>query len=354
MLYKYPQAEYPYARLVAENRPRGAGQPEYELVDTGVLDGDRYFDVCVEYAQAGPDDNLDAGHRRESRPGRCRARLVPQLWYRNTWRWQKFRARSNADVRRRGGLSRLAPGTQRLLICMSTAKRADLLFSQRQPTTRSCRNDTPSSGFWKDAFHERIVKSAPRSRSIQRRLAAPRPASGILGFSLEVAARSGCAWRLTKRQASAATIRKTSTCRSRPGCARRMSFTRNCGKWAGRTRARYSGRRFAGMIWSKQYFHFDVPRWLAGQCGPPTQASFERELGRNRDSVPSQRCRDLSRCRRVGISVVCGLGPRLSLHSARADLDPVFGEVAARCYSRASGTCIRTGRCRPTSWHSAM
>src|SRR5690242_9363719 len=87
-LYKYPQAEFPYARLVEENRWRGRGAPEFELVDTGVFDQDRYFDVVVEYAKAEIDDILIRVSVTNRGPEAAECHLLPTLWFRNTWSWE--------------------------------------------------------------------------------------------------------------------------------------------------------------------------------------------------------------------------------------------------------------------------
>src|SRR3974377_1016955 len=86
-LYKYPQAAFPYAQLVAENRRRGRGQREYELLDTGVFDGNRYFDVFVEYAKADVEDVLIQITVVNRGPEAARLRLLPTVWFRNTWSW---------------------------------------------------------------------------------------------------------------------------------------------------------------------------------------------------------------------------------------------------------------------------
>jgi hypothetical protein len=88
MLYKYPQSEYPYAHLVEENRRRGMGQPEYELIDTGLFKDNRYFDVFVEYAAADPDDILMRITVHNRGPESAPLHLLPQLWFRNTWSWK--------------------------------------------------------------------------------------------------------------------------------------------------------------------------------------------------------------------------------------------------------------------------
>src|SRR5262249_43350062 len=87
LLYKYPQAEYPYARLIDENRQRAGRGLEFELLDSGVFDDDRYFDIVIEYAKADPDDiciRIEAFNRGHDD---AYLHLVPQLWFRNTWAW---------------------------------------------------------------------------------------------------------------------------------------------------------------------------------------------------------------------------------------------------------------------------
>src|ERR1019366_2801695 len=86
-LYKYPQAEFPYERLRAENRRRGRGEPEFELLDSGVFDGEKYFDVLAEYAKGGPNDLLIQITVANRGPEPATLYLLPTLWFRNTWTW---------------------------------------------------------------------------------------------------------------------------------------------------------------------------------------------------------------------------------------------------------------------------
>src|SRR3984893_7142440 len=86
-LYKYPQAEFPYGKLVGENRQRGKNQPEYELLDTGVFDDDHYFDVFVEYAKADVEDILIKITVSNRGPEVANLRLLPTTWFRNIWSW---------------------------------------------------------------------------------------------------------------------------------------------------------------------------------------------------------------------------------------------------------------------------
>ena len=87
-LYKYPQSEFPYARLVEENRHRNRNECEFELMDTGVFDGDHYFDVFVEYAKASPEDILVRINACNRGPETAELHLMPTVWFRNTWAWK--------------------------------------------------------------------------------------------------------------------------------------------------------------------------------------------------------------------------------------------------------------------------
>ena len=86
-LYKYPQAEFPYEELIAENGRRSKLEPEYELIDTGIFNESRYFDVFVEYAKAAPDDILIEITAHNRGPDAARLDLLPTIWFRNMWSW---------------------------------------------------------------------------------------------------------------------------------------------------------------------------------------------------------------------------------------------------------------------------
>ena len=96
-LYKYPQAEYPYARLVDENRQRGLGAPELELIDTGVFNEDRYFDVSAEYTKGSQNDILIRLTVANRGPEKATLHLLPTLWFRNTWSWGEIAEECKAN-----------------------------------------------------------------------------------------------------------------------------------------------------------------------------------------------------------------------------------------------------------------
>src|SRR5688572_9346886 len=155
MLYKLTQHEYPYGRLVEENRRRGIGNPELELVDTGAFDDDRYFDVFVEYAQASPGEILVRITAHNRGPETAELHLLPQLWFRNTWSWHPGRERprvvariDHSVVARHGDLG------ERYLYADGEPT---WLFTENESNGARLWGDATARGHFKDAFHEHVV-----------------------------------------------------------------------------------------------------------------------------------------------------------------------------------------------------
>jgi hypothetical protein len=154
MLYKYPQGEFPYARLVEENRRRGKERPEFELVDTGIFDERRYFDVFVEYAKSEPDDLLMRVTVHNRGPEAAWIDVLPQLWFRNTWSWDAAAARPE-----------LRATTERAVSAHHPELGSYVLHCDGDATLLFCDNDTSAArlfgtdtpGYFKDAFHECVV-----------------------------------------------------------------------------------------------------------------------------------------------------------------------------------------------------
>ena len=158
-LYKYPQAAFPYTRLIEENRRRSRTDPEFELLDTGVFDDDRYFDVFVEYAKASPEDLLLRLTVINRGPDPSELTVLPTIWFRNTWSW-------GLDVRRprmRQGES--GPGVSavefdheyygpRRFLCEGTP---ELLFTENETNTRRLYGDSDGARYAKDGINDYVV-----------------------------------------------------------------------------------------------------------------------------------------------------------------------------------------------------
>ncbi|MGH8168568.1 MAG: MGH1-like glycoside hydrolase domain-containing protein, partial [Woeseiaceae bacterium] len=155
-LYKYPQAAFPYERLIEENRRRGRDQSEFELIDTGHFNDDRYFDVFIEYAKAGPEDILVRITTYNRGPAAATLQLLPQLWFRNTWSWSADAVRPEMHVAPDGSIAALHAefGEYRLYADGGP----DLLFTDNDSNRARLFNVSGEHGHWKDAFHEYVVQ----------------------------------------------------------------------------------------------------------------------------------------------------------------------------------------------------
>ena len=158
-LYKYSQAEFPYVKLIEENRHRGRRESEYELIDTGVFHENRYFDVVVEYAKATPEELLIRIQVTNRGPDCAELTLLPTLWFRNTWSWgidaRRPRMREGKAV---GEMSVIELDHEyygeRRLWCEGTPQ---LLFTENETNTRRLYGDQDGAKYVKDSFHDYIV-----------------------------------------------------------------------------------------------------------------------------------------------------------------------------------------------------
>ncbi len=279
MLYKYPQSAFPYSDLITENQKRGLRDPEFEIVDTGAFDESRYFDVFVEYGKGSPDDILMAITVHNRGPDDARIHIIPQLWFRNTWSWRRNAKKPELRADTDGRIEVIHPKIENYWLSADGAP--ELLFCDNETNTKRLYGIPNSDGqYAKDGFHDHIIGCRPNavnpyktgtkaachyqvslapgeSHCVRLRLQRGMPATPFDDFDAVLSART--------READAfyANIQNAMT----------SEDARNVQRQA-----------FAGMIWSKQFYHYNVPDWLAGddaQPAPPNQ----RKTGRNYDWV---------------------------------------------------------------------
>jgi len=284
-LYKYPQASFPYAWLVEENRRRGRGAPEFELLDSGVFDGDRYFDVFAEYAKATPEEILIRLEVVNRGPEAAQVNLLPTIWFRNTWSWgldlrrPRIRQGATADEASVIELTHQYYG-HRWLYCDGLP---ELLFTENETNKRrlyGAENDTP---YVKDAINEYIVhgaKDAVNPERVGTKTAAHYPLmigpgdSGTIRLRLTDAELSP-----TGKGPFGADFDRIFSERRREADEFYATVIPDDLSQDARNVMRQS---FGGLLWSKQFYHYDVARWLRGDpAGPDPPA--ERLRGRNRD-----------------------------------------------------------------------
>jgi len=286
-LYKYPQRAFPYGWLVDENARRGKADPECELVDTGVFDDDRYFDVEVEYAKAGPEDIVIRIAATNRGPDPAPLHLLPTLWFRNTWAWGR-------DDR----LPRIRPCPDQAFVALAGTRavaRAEhhglgtyWLTASDDPPFLLTENETNAERLWgspsrttavKDAFHDAVI------RGERSRLTAD-PASGgsKLAADYDWAIAPGdthLAWlRLSRGDAPAGPFRDGQAVVDERRREADAFYAAVAPGGLSDDERLVQRQAFAGLVWGKQFYHFDVGQWLDGDpAGPPPPES--RSHGRN-------------------------------------------------------------------------
>jgi len=287
-LYKYPLAEFPYARLRDENARRGHGQPEFELADTGVFDDDRYVDVFAEYAKASTDDVLVritlANRAAEDAP----LHVLPTLWFRNTWSWGRegegYWGRPNLGQDGEGRIRAEHPtlGTFVLAAGPDPAGRTpDLLFTENE-TNFARLFGAPNPGpYVKDAFHEYVVRGradAVNPARVGTRAAAhyrvTLPAHGEVVLLLRLTGEAQASNAPFGPDFAAVVDRRREEADA--FYAERAP--------AGLTTAERAVARqgYAGLLWTKQSYFYVVKDWLDGDPAQPPPPP-ERKSGRNQD-----------------------------------------------------------------------
>jgi hypothetical protein len=262
-LYKYPQREFPYRDLIETNRRRSREDFEYELLDTGVFDDDRYFDVFVEYAKAEPEDVLVRITVHNRGPEAARLHVLPTVWFRNTWSW-------GLDDRK-PSLRQASAGTIQLthdelgtysLLCDGAP---ELLFTENESNARRLWGQPNASPYRKDAFHDRIIggqidavnpekvgtKAAAHyvldvpaggSQTVRVRLVAAVPDEGFRHFDRLFSSRIADADEF---------------------------YTRITPSAFSEDERRVHRQALAGMLWGKQFYYFDLEQWLSEHRSHP-------------------------------------------------------------------------------------
>jgi hypothetical protein len=277
MLYKYPQRAFPYAWLVQENARRNRTQPEFELLDTAIFHDNRYFDVCVEYAKAGPTDLLMHISVSNRGPEPATVHVLPQLWFRNTWAWghDPYRPRLEAT---QDGRAIAAEHQDLGALCLYCDQNPDLLFCDNETNAPRLYGAPSRSGstHFKDGINDYVVQGAP---------AAVNPAqTGTKAAAHYVLTIAAGATHSVRVRLGPATLAKPFADFDQLVHQRRLEadeyYAALQADLANEDARRVQRQAWAGMLWSKQFYYYDVPEWLAGDpATPPPPAA--RAHGRN-------------------------------------------------------------------------
>jgi hypothetical protein len=279
-LYKYPQRAFPYADLVAENKRRTRFDPEYELLDTGIFEDDRYFDVLVEYAKADPTDILIriSATNRSGYPAPLH--LLPTVWFKNDWTWTGDTNKPRIAVAREDAGGVVLRTAHRTLPPYSLHCEApeEVLFTENETNLARLFNSPNATPYVKDAFHEYLVfarKDAVNPARTGSKAAAHYafPVGAGETVTVRLRLRAGDAMTqpfgapfdavFAQRQAEADAFYKRITPFEIPDDMRNVQR-----------------QAFAGMLWNKQYYRYMVERWLTGDPAEPPPPESRCE-GRN-------------------------------------------------------------------------
>jgi Glycosyl hydrolase family 63 C-terminal domain len=276
-LYKYPQSAFPYEQLIAENRKRGRGQPEFELEDTGVFDENRYFDVGVEYAKGSTEDilvRIDVANRG---PEAAELHVLPTVWFRNTWSWGTGEARPELHAVSASVIELNEPQYGKRWLFTDGA---ELLFTENETNTRKLYGSEGGPRHAKDAFHDYVVHGDAGAVNPAR-----------------MGTKAAAHYRLTVGAGESVTLRLRFTDTISPADALGAEFEHIFLERQLEADQFYDAvtpadlspdarsvmrQSFAGLLWSKQFYHYIVEDWLDGDptCPPPPQ---QRKRGRNHE-----------------------------------------------------------------------
>jgi hypothetical protein len=283
-LYKYPQAEYPYRLLIDENGKRSKAEPELELADTGAFDGNRYFDVQVEYAKSTDEDILVRLSLSNRGPEEAPLWVLPTLWFRNTWGWGRGSEEhtTKPSIRVTGkALAATHPTLGAYRLACGKGPEGDdpeLVLTENETNLERLYGVPNASPHVKDAFHELVVhgKADAVDRAAGTKAAAlyrlSIPAGKSVTLDLRLSAADGAPARPFGGEFEALLGRRRAE-------ADEFFATRISPALSAEER-RVARQAYAGLVWSKQFYHYVVPHWLEGDPAFPAPPS-ERRGGRN-------------------------------------------------------------------------
>ncbi len=276
-LYRYPQAEFPYAQLRAENARRGKDDREYELADTGVLGDNRFFDVTVTYAKAAPDDVCVVVEATNHGPEPAPLHLLPQVWFRNTWTWGR-------DLRRPSlhRLDELAAGNMHAVECRHAFLGRYILAAEGSPDVLVCENETNNVALFGTASNPAAyTKDGIDNRVVHGDESAVNPAGSgtkaAFWYRFDAVA-PGDTVRLRLRLATTepdeATFGAGFAAMLADRAAEADEFYASVIPSQVNDEDRFIARRaFAGLLWGKQLYRYNVEEWLDGDPGEPAPPS---------------------------------------------------------------------------------
>jgi hypothetical protein len=279
-LYKYPQCEFPYARLLEENRHRGKDQPEFELLDTGVFDDGRYFDIFVEYAKADVEDILIKITLTNRGPEPANIRVLPTIWFRNTWSWGNADARPELHQSASGANPVIELNHNQLGKCWLHCEGSpEIFFTENETNYQRLFGVQGRTAYAKDAINEYIVNGATNKVNPERK---GTKAAAHYALTMGPAEQKIIRLRLRPFETNKNSFSDFEEILAQRQCEADEFYATIIPQDLSTDAQNVMRQSFAGMLWSKQFYHYVVRDWLQGDSGNPPPPP-ERKKGRNRE-----------------------------------------------------------------------
>jgi hypothetical protein len=261
MLYKYPQNEYPYSWLVEENKRRGRNDPEFELIDTGIFDQDAYFDVFIEYAKNTPDDILIkiTVHNRGSQEAALN--VLPTVWFRNTWDWGYSDYQPELTADSHGVIEIYHKDLKQLWL--NAEGSPDLLFCNNETNNKRLYQYDDGRQFYKDGINDYIVSGAD---SLNPKKTGTKAAAN---FDIKIPARQNVTLRLRLSRDATNKFDDFDKLFNERVAEADQFYNDLQQENKDADRRLVQRQAFAGMLWSKQFYYYDVRHWLNGDPAEP-------------------------------------------------------------------------------------
>jgi Mannosylglycerate hydrolase MGH1-like glycoside hydrolase domain/Glycosyl hydrolase family 63 C-terminal domain len=285
MLYKYPQAEFPYTELVKENHRRDMLDLEYELADTGVFEKSRYFDIFVEYAKGNPDDILIKITAINRGPKAANCWFLPMLWFRNTWSWG-YDAGPMGDVPERPELRQIK-GPESVIIIRAdhpvigtyylfAESSRDVLFTDNETNKTRLFGKPNDNPFVKDAFHRYLINGRINAVNPERK-----GTKAAVLYHKKISSQNSQIMRLRLSKTLYRSVFEDFDRifeRRMQEAEEFYAAVQNPG--IGEDQKNIQRQALAGMLWSKQFFYYNVEQWMSGDPGLAPPLAY-RANGRN-------------------------------------------------------------------------
>ena len=282
-LYKYPQAEYPYEQLVLENRRRSRIDPEYELLDTGVFDKDRYFDVQAEYAKESPNNILVRLTITNRGPKKSPLHILPTIWFRNTWTWgcdhEGCTTKPSMTLHDDNTVEADHPTLGRFLFSAETASSGiapSMLFTENESNPKFMHDPSLVGKYHKDGFHDYVVNG--KKRAVNPKQTGTKAAAHYI-LELDPGQEVTICLRLWDEEEPPAQVFGKPfefTMRQRVAEADAFYLNKlpdNLDEDSHQTMR----QAYAGLMWSKQFYHYSVYDWLKGDPNMPAVPKYRKQ-----------------------------------------------------------------------------